>query len=744
MLIITALRHKLFFLLERSQALYFRNGSSACSIQQDDASGDGPLRFNSFTQQVCVEDAVKLPGGKGAAKEQIFRSLCRVSDIYDDSGVNIPHEMTWNTKFVDRVSEVIDELNVSAALYIRCDAAGSGKTTPASFFDLHKFTESDINYWIQVKVTTQQLVCPDLTQFSPIKDTPSKLEFTRVYGDSFISGFTEGGEFNAIVSIKLRDKTQAKEAREQLKASVLKDGSVGKTSIDGEITIAVLRRGGGDIKDEKSWAVDIGNTKRSRYGVSEESHSFSCKDKCDPNRVHQLEKFPQLKSHGKHTGYVFYCIQQQPEFPIIHLALKNMIILDFILRLFLAPISEIEGGRSELVAKDNMAEFAEMNREAKEYYQRELDLYEQKMSEQHITSNTRNTTTAVDDDASSERSWASVDQKEITSSSSIPITPAVNAGNAEAPKHSIQLNRTSSTATTRFLGTPIPPNDLVPYKANIFGLEKARRDCRLELVKIVREISAVAEDPSIASDPCRTWQYLSPSLFRMLLPIVKNLDKERIAKEMILAMEASVKVQEQLRNDLTKVKSTLEETGEKLKAKEQLINELMYAGFFFMAEDFADICLGSPYGEWCPVPLNTPVRFRSFTTRKYIDFDFTGGHSLHMYQGLDHTNQKWIITRAGPIGFYIVHPASGRYLAAGNAGADGRVYLTANDYSGNVFTFERRDDDTVWIHLADRNSFAMKPEGKNYNNGTKIVMYPHFKSDDGWYVKKFEDLSDGA
>jgi len=155
----------------------------------------------------------------------------------------------------------------------------------------------------------------------------------------------------------------------------------------------------------------------------------------------------------------------------------------------LVAILEIEEGQSELVAKDNMTEFAEMNREAKEYYQREQDLYEQKMSEQHITSNTRNTTTAVDDDASSERSWASVDQKEITSSSSIPITPAVNTSNTKAPKHSIQLNRTNSTAMTRFLpGAPIPPNDLVPYKANIFGLEKARRDCRLELVKIVREV----------------------------------------------------------------------------------------------------------------------------------------------------------------------------------------------------------------------------------------------------------------
>ncbi|THV02562.1 hypothetical protein K435DRAFT_653134 [Dendrothele bispora CBS 962.96] len=65
----------------------------------------------------------------------------------------------------------------------------------------------------------------------------------------------------------------------------------------------------------------------------------------------------------------------------------------------------------------------------------------------------------------------------------------------------------------------MPPNELRPYKANIFGLDKARRDCRFEMIKIVREVDAVAEDPKVACDPDRTWQYLSPSIFRMLLPV---------------------------------------------------------------------------------------------------------------------------------------------------------------------------------------------------------------------------------
>lgn len=110
-----------------------------------------------------------------------------------------------------------------------------------------------------MKVTNQRLVSPNLTDFCPIEGVPDS-EFTRVYGDSYISGFTEGGEFNALVSIKLKDRSKSKEIRGKLKvdlnfqaASVSGEGELAKTdsssNIDGETTIAVSWRGGGDIKD---------------------------------------------------------------------------------------------------------------------------------------------------------------------------------------------------------------------------------------------------------------------------------------------------------------------------------------------------------------------------------------------------------------------------------------------------------------------------------------------------------------
>ena len=37
---------------------------------------------------------------------------------------------------------------------------------------------------------------------------------------------------------------------------------------------------------------------------------------------------------------------------------------------------------------------------------------------------------------------------------------------------------------------PMPPNDLVPYDATRSGLDKARKDCRLEMIKVVQEVSS--------------------------------------------------------------------------------------------------------------------------------------------------------------------------------------------------------------------------------------------------------------
>lgn len=86
-------------------------------------------------------------------------------------------------------------------------------------------------------------------------------DFTTVFGDCFISGFLEGGEFSAIISIKVHDKSKLSEVKLAAEATLVVgppplsvEGSAGmdkgkKNALtDTETTISVNWSGGGNIK----------------------------------------------------------------------------------------------------------------------------------------------------------------------------------------------------------------------------------------------------------------------------------------------------------------------------------------------------------------------------------------------------------------------------------------------------------------------------------------------------------------
>ncbi|THV02549.1 hypothetical protein K435DRAFT_345614 [Dendrothele bispora CBS 962.96] len=681
------------------------------------------MGFNTFTQQLCVSDSVKLAGGKEAASEQALHPQDKLGTMTaaDGSSAGVSQEVTWNIKFVDSISDVTNGLNVSSSHQIKCDAIGGGGSASASFVDINRFKESDINYLIQVKVTNQRLVSPNLTEFCPIKNVPAS-EFTRVYGDSFISGFTEGGEFNALVSIKLRDRSKAKEIMGQLKveldfkaASVQGEGKVAnqdsEKSIDGETTIVVSWRGGGGIKNETitDWTLET----LKAVAMEFPEHVRTC-----PLRTNAiLTKYTSLKSFYESSPLKGSPLDYENAGVYSSTLLDAYIDYKVMWRNIQTTLSEVEQGQSELVVKADIPELSELSREANAYYEKQLAIYKKEFEQKDGTTPSAAKAPSVESDAS-DRAW------EVLPSTT--TTGSADAANAATKKQMPSVKKAPPEGPE----PPMPPNKLQPYKASIFGLDKARRDCRFEMIKIIREVDAVAEDPKVACDPDRTWQYLSPSIFRMLLPTVRKLEKEKAAQkaaeEAKLATEATAKALEVLNNELTQTKRKLEATEEQLRAKERTVNDLI------------------PYGGFCPVPLDTPVRFRSFSTKKCLDFywdEGRGGKSVHIWDALGTPNQKWIISRAGAIGFYIRHQDSNRFLATGNTGGEGSAFITTSEF-GNVFTFENRNDGTVFIHLADKNQYTMNPEGGKNHNGTKNVMWPHGKGDnDRWYIKRFEDYS---
>jgi hypothetical protein len=172
--------------------------------------------------------------------------------------------VTYTTRFVDRLSDVTEDMSVSASLSIKAGkVGGSGK---GSFVDSDKFKESDLNFYISVKVVNQTINFKDPLVYNPLRSV-NKDNFREIYGDSFISGFVEGGEFNALVSMKILNKAKKSDIQAEAKVAL----TVGPVDVSGQASLGIARSnietntettiqvswsGGGHIKPmEQQWDI---------------------------------------------------------------------------------------------------------------------------------------------------------------------------------------------------------------------------------------------------------------------------------------------------------------------------------------------------------------------------------------------------------------------------------------------------------------------------------------------------------
>ena len=172
--------------------------------------------------------------------------------------------VTYTSRFVDRLSDVTDDMCISGSLSIKAaKIGGSGK---GSFVDSDKFKESDLNFYISVKVVNQTVNFKDALVYNPV-DSVTKDDFKQVFGDSFISGFVEGGEFNAIVSMKILNKAKKTDIQAEAKVAL----TAGPVNLEAQANVGIARSnletntettiqvswcGGGHIKPmEQQWDI---------------------------------------------------------------------------------------------------------------------------------------------------------------------------------------------------------------------------------------------------------------------------------------------------------------------------------------------------------------------------------------------------------------------------------------------------------------------------------------------------------
>ncbi|MCJ1377318.1 hypothetical protein MMC17_000412 [Xylographa soralifera] len=232
--------------------------------------------FNSYTQEVCIEDAVLVEPNQAATRSSsIFHPQGPVlplhvcSEAAAPSSVpekaappckNLSQIVTYSSRSVSNMADIIDALNLSASASIKYGTVkGSGS---ASFVNENKVSQSDVSYIITVKVTNETSTVADHMVFNPLENMDPK-HFTNFFGDCFISGFLEGGEFSAIISIKVNDKSKIKDVKAAAEVDLAIAAAPGltagasssvdkkKTSVwnDTETTISVNWSGGGEIKD---------------------------------------------------------------------------------------------------------------------------------------------------------------------------------------------------------------------------------------------------------------------------------------------------------------------------------------------------------------------------------------------------------------------------------------------------------------------------------------------------------------
>src|SRR5690554_4842472 len=105
---------------------------------------------------------------------------------YKPTGARGPAQIvTYRSSFVEKLSDITDDMNISGALSIKYGAiGGSGR---GAFVNSDKFHDSDLNFYVSVKVINQTTNMKDALVYQPLRSVDAS-DFREVYGDSFISG----------------------------------------------------------------------------------------------------------------------------------------------------------------------------------------------------------------------------------------------------------------------------------------------------------------------------------------------------------------------------------------------------------------------------------------------------------------------------------------------------------------------------------------------------------------------------
>ncbi|KAK6200855.1 hypothetical protein LQW54_009438 [Pestalotiopsis sp. IQ-011] len=395
------------------------------------------------------------------------------------------------------------------------DGTGQG-----DFLNSDKIKSSTISFLISVKVVNQTITDRKLNKFWPV-DGVAPGDFTEVYGDSFISGFQEGGEFNALISIKKSDTSNIHNfgVNAEIALTGMLDGKLeGSANGDvqkarkellenNEVTISVSWKGGGqELKGpDEDWTFDT---------LRKAAVKFPDYVAKTPMRTHVvLTKYSSLRSFlpfaARYSPMVYenaggYTTMLQEAFADYKNLAKyiHTLSLDFDAGRTILKESEMIGARDKTAfygklieaAKAPSAEPKTPTSEAGSLHSEPTKQAGDKagdVKESETDSSTSDGSKSHDDQKTpADAETESVPERQVNPE---PTGEAGDEGVGEST--SVALRGVSSTPAKGKLPKPRTPLYIVkPYEATLLGLEKARRDIRLMMNRIVSEVPKPAED----------------------------------------------------------------------------------------------------------------------------------------------------------------------------------------------------------------------------------------------------------
>ncbi|OAG38884.1 hypothetical protein AYO21_06915 [Fonsecaea monophora] len=195
--------------------------------------------------------------------------------------------VTFSSKQVKSIVEMNNAMGFNASAAIKATSLGPGAEARSSLATRDDLNTNDVNFLVHVKVVNEADDRKEEWSFNEVpglnealgddkepgvmKDAHSRsVEFTRIYGDCFISDFVEGGEIYAWVGIKSQDRKNSRQlavhASAQLtpmglpvQASGEMDASQERNRLFSQATtsIRIQWRGGGQIKNHDfPWGMD--------------------------------------------------------------------------------------------------------------------------------------------------------------------------------------------------------------------------------------------------------------------------------------------------------------------------------------------------------------------------------------------------------------------------------------------------------------------------------------------------------